>query len=325
MKKPRLLLLAPLVLGGVALAGICWGVLLSSIWWYRPPPPVGVVLVYEVDPEHQDPGRPVDMDRLVAAIDGRVNPGGRDRNGQVRHLDDGRIEVGIFGDDPAKVRRIERILGRIGTLEFRILASRRDKRHARLLKRAASVETAVVRDIEGRELGRWVPIQAGQEENFEDYFYGSDAKGRKIRLPESQREVAIRETVRRRERVLEVLVVKDPFDVDGRYLTDARGSTDEYGDPCVRFQFDSTGGRLFGRLTSRNLPDEVQDFYRKMGIILDGRLYSAPRINSTIYDQGVIEGSFTQAEVNDLVTVLNAGSLPAVIRQVEKRKVGSEQ
>ena len=50
-----------------------------------------------------------------------------------------------------------------------------------------------------------------------------------------------------------------------------------------------------------------------MGIILDGELYSAPSINSTIFDRGEITGRFTRAEVDDLVKVLNAGSLPAAL------------
>ena len=48
---------------------------------------------------------------------------------------------------------------------------------------------------------------------------------------------------------------------------------------------------------------------------MDGQLISAPRINSTITSSGVIEGSFTDAEVDLLVNVLRAGRLPAVLQQ----------
>ena len=47
---------------------------------------------------------------------------------------------------------------------------------------------------------------------------------------------------------------------------------------------------------------------------MDGELISAPRINSTITSSGVIEGSFTDEEVDLLVNVLRAGRLPAVLR-----------
>ncbi len=321
MKNSRLWLLLPLVLGGLVLACVCAGVLFTTVLRLWPTPPVGVILIYEVDPEFTpDPSR-VDMQALVAAIDARVNPGGWDRNGQVKHLDNGTVEIGIFGQDPAKVRQIERILDRTGTLEFRILANKLD--HKDLLDRARAEKTSALRDSEGQIQAWWVPVQKGQEKDFESYMYDTDREGRRSPIPESQREVAIREVVRDGMPTVEILVVKDPFDVDGGYLVDVARDWDEVGKPCVAFQFDSSGAKLFGRLTSLNSPDEVRDFYRKLGIILDGRLYSAPRIKSPIYDRGVIEGSFTVEAVDNLVSVLNAGPLPAAIRQVEKRKVGT--
>jgi SecD/SecF fusion protein len=66
-------------------------------------------------------------------------------------------------------------------------------------------------------------------------------------------------------------------------------------------------------LTSDNLPDEVQDRKSKLGVILDGYLHSAPAINSAIGERGIIEGDFDQQEVDILVSVLNAGSLPATL------------
>ena len=48
-------------------------------------------------------------------------------------------------------------------------------------------------------------------------------------------------------------------------------------------------------------------------MILDNELYSAPSIQSTIYDSGEITGSFTPQEVQDLVNVLDAGRLPAAL------------
>jgi preprotein translocase subunit SecD len=47
-----------------------------------------------------------------------------------------------------------------------------------------------------------------------------------------------------------------------------------------------------------------------LGIILDGKLYSAPSIIWTITNNGQITGNFTKEEAADIVDVLNAGSLP---------------
>ena len=151
----------------------------------------------------------------------------------------------------------------------------------------------------------WVPLREGDKPTDRERVNGI------LSYPEIEK----RTRKRGNREVREILVVKDVFNVDGRYLTDAARDWDETGNPRVSFQFDPAGGRLFGRLTSLNLPSEVQDFYRKLGVILDGRLYSAPRINSAIYERGVIEGSFTDEEVKDLVDVLNAGSLPAALAE----------
>ena len=121
-----------------------------------------------------------------------------------------------------------------------------------------------------------------------------------------------------------MLVVKDNEDVTGQYLTRADCDTDPTtGRPCISFAFNSIGAQLFGKLTGDNLPDSVRGFTRRLGIILDGELYSAPNIQSTICDRGLITGSFTQQEVKDQVDLLNAGSLPARLRLVEKREPAS--
>ncbi len=65
-------------------------------------------------------------------------------------------------------------------------------------------------------------------------------------------------------------------------------------------------------------------FARRLGIILDGHFCSAQSIQSTIFDEAVIEGQFTEEEVQELVGLLNTGSLPVSIRRVEQRIVRPE-
>ena len=324
MKDSRFFLPIVLALGTVTIALICAGVMLTLTQRVWPRPPAGVVLVYEVDPERTPDASSVDMNNLVAAINARVNPQGWDRNGRVRLRADRRIEIGVFGEAPEKVQRIERLLRRIGTLEFRILANNRD--HKALIDRAQAENTEVLKDAEGNVEAWWVPVQVEEEKNLEEYLlYRRDDQDRRIRIPEPEREVTVRETVRDGRRTLEFLVVKDVFDVTGAYLTEVTPGWNQAGEPCVHFTLDWRGARLFGRLTASNLPDEVTGFHRKLGIILDGKLYSAPRLKGMIHDRGVIEGSFTEKEADDLVHVLNAGPLSAAIRQVEKRKVRADR
>ena len=103
--------------------------------------------------------------------------------------------------------------------------------------------------------------------------------------------------------------------VTGRDLRTARSGLGQFNEPEVLFFFKPEGAKLFGEATSANIG-------RRLAIVLDGKVQSAPVIQTRITDQGRIEGQFTQQEVEDLVTVLRSGSLPAGITYLEDRAVG---
>jgi preprotein translocase subunit SecD len=103
--------------------------------------------------------------------------------------------------------------------------------------------------------------------------------------------------------------------VTGRELKNARPGLGQFNEPVVHFSFSAEGARLFGDATGANVG-------RGLAIMLDGKVVSAPRINSRITDSGIIEGRFTQKEVEDLSAVLRSGALPAGITYLEERTVG---
>jgi preprotein translocase subunit SecD len=103
--------------------------------------------------------------------------------------------------------------------------------------------------------------------------------------------------------------------ITGRDLKDARPGLGEFNEPVVNFSLTPDGARLFGDATGANVG-------RYLAIVLDGSVQSAPRINSRISDSGVIQGAFTQQEVEDLSMVLRSGALPAAINYLEERTVG---
>jgi len=266
----------------------------------------GLILIYEVDQDKKEEDRTLsgqEMDRLIAAVSRRVNPGGQ-KEVVIRKYGVEQIEIIIPKVEEAEAERIKRSISRAGTLEFRILANNRD--HKLLIAKAKAQSGRVIRDAAGKELGRWVPMDLGD---------GDPADQERVSQITGFKEIATRDFPLRGRDVPHVLVVKDAFNVTGGYLRRAQADYDRQGKPCVTFIFNSQGGQLFGGLTSNNLPDKVQDFTRKLGIILDGNLYSAPSIQSTIFDRGEITGSFDQDEVNDLVGVLNAGSLPTALAE----------
>lgn len=103
--------------------------------------------------------------------------------------------------------------------------------------------------------------------------------------------------------------------ITGRDLRSASPGTGKFNQPVVQFTLTPDGGRLFGDATGANIG-------RGLAIVLDGKVMSSPRINAKITDSGIIEGRFTQQEVQDLVTVLRSGALPAAITYLEDRTVG---
>ena len=104
----------------------------------------------------------------------------------------------------------------------------------------------------------------------------------------------------------------------GAELTRAEVSADpnSMGNWQVAIEFTSTGTRIFGEVTEQNVG-------RRLAIILDGTVYSAPRINERIPGgRAVITGQFTVEDARDLAIVLRAGALPAPVTILEERTVG---
>ncbi|HLF55700.1 MAG TPA: protein translocase subunit SecD [Thermoanaerobaculia bacterium] len=103
--------------------------------------------------------------------------------------------------------------------------------------------------------------------------------------------------------------------ITGRDLRSANPSRGQLGQPVVAFMLSADGARAFGEATGANVG-------RGLAIVLDGKVVSAPRINSRITDSGIIEGNFSDQDAQDLVTTLRSGALPAGITYLEDRTVG---
>ena len=265
--------------------------------------PIRMILVYEVEPASTADESAVDLQKLAAAMDRRVNPGAR--RGRVDVLDEGRIEVGLFDDDPVKVERMDRVIRAVGTLEFRVLANDRD--HAVLIEQAKKTDASRIYDERRNLLAWWVPLTTGKELGLEVFPGGLQ-----------------RETGTEDGKTTEVLVVNDSFNVNGSYLVRATTGSDQRNRPSISLRFNKRGGQLMRGLTGDNLPDKTRGFSRKLGIILNGAIHSAPGIQAVIGERAEITGDFTQEEVENLADVLNAGSLPAKIKKVSQRKVNGE-
>ena len=276
----------------IVLVALAAGIVVTALGW---PPRMGidlkggVILVYEIDSAKQPEGG-VSMDKLVAAVSRRVNPGGQ-KEVTVRQYGTNQLEVIVPEVDQAEVEFIKRIVSSAGVLEFRIVANPQDPRHKEIIEKATSSSGSLVSSGD-RSIGRWIQIDTQKID------------------PTGDSTLVMRQAG---DGTPEVLVALDRFDVTGDFLSRASGGYDQNLQPCVNFSFNSQGAALFGTLTSQNLPDPANRLLSRLGIVLDGVLLSAPTIRSTISSDGQITGSFKQADVEFLVGVLNAGSLPAAL------------
>jgi SecD/SecF fusion protein len=111
------------------------------------------------------------------------------------------------------------------------------------------------------------------------------------------------------------LLLKKKVLLTGADIKDAKSRPDDYGQFAVHFEWNSRGAREFSEITGANVG-------RRLAIILDNVVQSAPVIQSRIGAQGVITGSFTPQEAADLAIVLRAGALPATVKIVQNITVG---
>ena len=104
--------------------------------------------------------------------------------------------------------------------------------------------------------------------------------------------------------------------LEGDVITDAKDQFDQYGRPEVSMTMNSDGARLWAAITKANLGKAV-------AIVLDGVVYTAPRINSEITGgSSSISGSFTIEDTKDLANTLKSGRMPAPARIVQEEVVG---
>jgi SecD/SecF fusion protein len=131
-------------------------------------------------------------------------------------------------------------------------------------------------------------------------------------------------TLKNRDMTEEDIVLDTRAVLTGETLTSASVGYGQYNQPNVSLAFDKTGAKTFSEVTQEAVRKFSADGERRrLAIVLDGKVITAPVINSHIPDgKGVIEGNFNYQEASDLALVLQAGALPAPVIVAEERSVG---
>ena len=117
----------------------------------------------------------------------------------------------------------------------------------------------------------------------------------------------------------EKLLIHKDAALTGDTLVNAQVSFDQsrFNEPYISLEFNSRGAAVFSEITGANVG-------RRLAIVLDGKVHTAPRINEKIPSgRASITGRFTAEEAGDTALVLRAGALPAPIYIEEERTVGA--
>jgi preprotein translocase subunit SecD len=109
-----------------------------------------------------------------------------------------------------------------------------------------------------------------------------------------------------------------PAVVEGTDVTDASpGTRQNTGEWIVQLDFNNAGSAKWAEYTAANIGKQV-------GITLDGRVISAPTINSAISGGTEISGSFSQQTATELANQLKYGALPLSFTQATAQSISTE-
>jgi SecD/SecF fusion protein len=234
---------------------------------------------------------------------------------------DNRIIIQLPGADEAKRKEAEISIKSLAYLEFRVVHQDSDTLTGSLFDQGLVPEGYKIERVEGQAYYR------------KDLSFPDSKRDRKYRItlgkfnvPDPGFELLME---KRDIQGVEVYVphfVKRRSELTGKYLKDAAVDFKQLGQPVVQIEFDGKGSKRFAKVTRDLAPggaqNQSQDSYRKLAIVLDGTLYSAPIIREPIHGgRAEISGSFTLPEANFLRNILKAGSLPAPVKIVETRFV----
>jgi len=237
------------------------------------------------------------VDVLIKALTERVDPSGT-KEVTIRKYGEGQIEIIIPKAGEQELEYIQRRIYTAGALEFRITASRQFSDHRLIIEEAEQLAPGVnvLTGADGKEIARWAPYEV-KEFGPPDVDDGRIVKRKNVDEPQA------------------LVLTNDQLDVTGEYLSSATPGVDEAMRPQVNFTFNAKGAGRFAELTGSHLPNPSGQRY-SLGILLDNRLLSAPSIEGRISDQGRISGgNMNEEEVNFVVGILNAGSLPAALNK----------
>ncbi|HEX5106581.1 MAG TPA: hypothetical protein VFV87_22330, partial [Pirellulaceae bacterium] len=314
----------------------------------------GVILVYEIDKAEtaalHPQGRSDDwsMNALLQVLRNRLNPDGL-KEIVIRPFGPEQIEIIVPETDPGEVNEIKEKIITGGVLQFMVVASQaKDSDLLEVAREQAAqkrLEDRIRRDVNnesGERVGYWAKLGREQSsqlaggnekapfrelDSLREGFLRDARTGEIIDLTPQQRFDFSSSSAnfqdfldRRGTREVDVLLVYDAvYDLRGDDLRFVNKFRDpKTGSWAISFTMKGEGIFKMGTLTQENL-------HRKLAIVFDNTLLSAPVIQSRIDENGQITGRFTEEEVDFIVGILRSGSMPVVLQKnpISENRIGS--
>jgi preprotein translocase subunit SecD len=286
----------------------------------------GVVRL-RLDPDQVEEVRDYALRQGIETIRGRVDKFGVSEPTIIKKGTD--IIVELPGLKSADFEHIKSIIGRTAQLEFKIVddGSEYMKKVAAAVPKGSGIDVLPESWTE-KDSGKAhedVELRAKSRDTLQKFFAGLTGD---LAMP-ADHEIGYEEVQSRNEsgeltpdKAWRTYYLHKRAPLTGEYLANADQTWDQQtGRPEISYEMDRQGAAINERLTSENVG-------RKMAILLDDQVKSAPVIESRIGARGRITlGGFgdpfaMQQEAKDLVGVLRSGALPAPLRKTFETQVG---
>jgi len=232
------------------------------------------------------------------------------------------FEIPGVGEDERQ--NLEALIKRPAFLEFRLVHLDNDELVAKLFAQGIAPPGYNIVTVAGRTyyqlLSDWTRPEGMSQEDYEDRIADTGRISNRYEL------LLSKETVENFGDFYQPFYVDTVPELGGSAIRRARPDRDEYGRLQVALSLTPEGSRRFLRITSDYAPNGEKNpnnpLGRRLGIVMDGRLYSAPAIQGAISGgSAVITGSFSFEEASSLANALNSGSLPVPVRILMQQQV----
>ncbi|QHI69676.1 protein translocase subunit SecD [Tichowtungia aerotolerans] len=227
------------------------------------------------------------------------------------------IIVRLPGIDSENIQEATDLIQRAAFLEFRLVHMDSDKWVSELFAERLAPPGYKIPDAAG---GNYYILDRSAGKDIDTKDFGSFGFRGKAEF------MLMKDSLRDGSTIYRPLYVEIRNQLPGTSLKDASAQYDMNNQPYISLSFDSKGADRFAQITASYSPNgennQNNNEGRRLAVVMDGTLYSAPSIREPIYGGSAqITGQFSVEEAMKLANALRAGSLKAPLNIIQKSEV----